>query len=137
MSEKAQKLDLANIVAAATAGATQASAVVKPKGPSPALVQKAAVTAQAVDAFREADAKAKALRQELLLAMKAEGVNAIPMSDRKPITLEEGEACSAPSQGVLKANLTAELAEKVWAATKKPYERIEIPKPEGPSEPLA
>lgn len=137
MSEKAPKLDLSNIVAAATAGVSQAPVAAKPKGPSPILLQKAVETAQAVDAFREADIKAKALRQELLIAMKVEGINAIPMSDRKPITVETGEACSAPSQGVLKANLSAADAEKVWAATKKSYERLEVPKPEGPSEPLA
>lgn len=139
MTEK--KLDLGNVVGAAVgaveAAPTQAITTEppKPRQPSPGLLQKMTEAVAAYDTHREAEARATALKNELFLTMKAEGIDEIPFPGRGPVKIERGEECKAASQGILKANLTAEDAEKVWKATKKSYERLSIPKAPDVQEP--
>lgn len=125
------QLDLGNIVAKSTAA--PGPVPVAPRKASPALVQKCAEAVRAADEARDAETKAKALKDELLLAMRAEGITEIPMLDRTPVKIDSGKECRAPSRGILEAHLTPEQVKQVWDATEKPYERLSIPKPEAPN----
>lgn len=116
--------------------APQAAPAGPPKVASPALSQKAHELVAVADQLRELGQKYEALKGEAFAAMKAEGVDDVPLSDRKhPLSIERGEETKNVSKGILQAHLKPEEVDKLWAAAKKPFERLSVPKPDVPDGP--
>ena len=102
--------------------------VLVPTIPTEILVL-AKLAAEATDQEREAKLRGAEARSELSDAMKAAGIDSIPMEDRKPIAFTSSTSKQA-TMGAIKSVLGDATGKKVWdSLPTKTSTSLNIPKP--------